>query len=281
MNIDNNMLIGGAITLSVVGVGLLIYIKMSRKLPVEEKPKIKQSKVIAKKVIPDKKQIKEQIDKAKEPILKRNDELFKLNKSLNDKNNKLNKDINIIKSKKVREFNIVDSSYLDRLPVVKRYFERRKLNKRPDKAILIKMELNNGRHIEFIMHEDAEKSGFKFNKGRYVFDLEKKYYIISSNIWAYDFHESFTLPVERRIPVDELKSGMELAKSVVEVSHAVEPKTIERFVNTEIAQGIMRGASLGALFKMLLIIVIGVAIFELINTALGVYNSGLMEGFGK
>ena len=207
-------------------------------------------------------------------IQKRNLELFELNKTLLDENAKLN----AIKS---GQFNVKSSAYFDRLSFMKRYFQKRKLKKHPERSILIRMEMNNGRHREFIMHEDIEKSGFKYNKGRYIFDLDKKYYILDSNIWAYDFHESFSLAIERRIPVDELKHSMELADSITEVNHATNPKNLENFIISEIAQGIMKGAGLGVLFKMMLIIIIGIAIFILADFGIDIYDSGIIERLKK
>lgn len=278
------------IILIFVTVIFLIYMTMqSRKSDKKKTKKVKKAEIKSSKVADKqikkfkwfgwfrKKEYETQKDivaNTLKPVIKRNDELFALNKTLSKENAKLN-------TIKIREFNIKNSDYFDRLPVIRRYFEKKKLNKHPEKSILIRMEMNNGRHREFIMHEDSEKSGFQYNKGRYIFDLEKKYYILDSNIWAYDFHESFTLPVERRIPVDEIKNSMELAQEITEVNHATNPKVLENFIISEIAQGIMKGAGLGVLFKMLLIVVIGVAIFTLANLGLNIYSSGIIEQLQK
>ena len=183
---------------------------------------------------------------------------------------------NQIKEKMYQE--VPPSEYFKRIPSwIRRKLILRKAKKNSASIVLIRMEMNNGRHREFIVKEDIEKGGFMFNKGRYIFDLESKYFIVDSNIWAYDYHESFSLPVKRIIPVDDLKKGIELKNEAEEVDHSSNPKTLHRFILAEIAQGIMRGASLGALFKTLVIIVIIVLLVGLFDFGIDLYSSGLIQ----
>jgi hypothetical protein len=182
----------------------------------------------------------------------------------------------VVEKEEVKE-EVLSSEYFKRLPKVRGWWRRRKALKNKSTTMLIRMELNNGRHREFTVQEDADMSAsFRFNKKRYVLDLESKYYVVDSNLWAYDFHESFTLPIKRKIPVDDIKKHMEALGSY-EIENAVNPSTLERLITSEIAQGIMRGAQLGSLFRLLIILVIITLIASIVSVLLGIYSSGVID----
>ncbi|NIQ15377.1 MAG: hypothetical protein GTO02_13575 [Candidatus Dadabacteria bacterium] len=191
-------------------------------------------------------------------------------------------------TKKAEKFVKVDeaatSDHFKRIPSpITRWLKLRKAKKNPDITTLIRMELNNGRHREFTVQEDPDKKGFIYRKGRYIFDPEAKYYLIDSNIWAYDYHEGITIPIRRRIPVNEIREGIDAKAAIqiqdiqIEVENAVNPLLLQRFLLAEVAQGIMRGASLGALFKLLVVLVIIGMLLAGVDLAISVYSSGLLE----
>jgi hypothetical protein len=160
--------------------------------------------------------------------------------------------------------------------IFKRVFSFHRAKSNPQRTVLVRMQLKNGRHKEFIAVED-EKKGFIYNSGRYVFDDDAKYFVIDSNIWAYDYHESIAFPIHRSIPAESIKKALESKSSVTEVENAVDPAILERFIRSEIAQGILRGASLGALFKMLVVLVIIVLLIVFIDVAVDIYASGIIQ----
>lgn len=152
----------------------------------------------------------------------------------------------------------------------------KKQKKRP--VALISMELKNGLHREFLVKEH-EKGGFVWNKKRYVFDIQNRYYNIDSNLWCYDYHEDFTLPLKRQIPVNDIKKAIEASRGITEVEYSFNPSVLDRFIMSEIAQAIIRGASLGALFKLLVILVVIVMFIVAGDLILAVYSSGIIESF--
>ena len=158
---------------------------------------------------------------------------------------------------------------------IRRYFDRRKRRKHPDKVVLIRMEMNNGQYKEFIVIED-DKNGFKHGGKKYIFDLDAKYYVLDSNIWAYDYHESLVLPVKRTIPVNRIKSLMEHS-NITEVENAINPITLERFIKSEIAQGILQGATIGKLFKVILILLIITMIVSGVDFIVDMFDSGILQ----
>lgn len=168
--------------------------------------------------------------------------------------------------------------FTEKKSFMRRYIEKKLVKKSPEKIVLIRMEMNNGQYKEFLVAED-EKDGFKHDGKKYIFDLDAKYYVVNSGksgIWAYDYHESLTLPVKRRIPVNLIKSSMEHSQ-ITEVENAVNPVTLERFIKSEIAQGILQGAMIGKLFKVMLIIIIIVLVVSGIDLVIDLMDSGVMS----
>lgn len=176
---------------------------------------------------------------------------------------------------KDKDFFAKRASFFLNLLDIRGYLNRRMRRKHPDKVVLIRMEMNNGQFKEFLVAED-EKDGFKHSGKKYIFDLDARYYVINSNIWAYDFHESLTVPVKRTIPVNEIKSTMEHS-DITEVENAINPVTLERFIKSEIAQGILQGATIGRLFKVMLILLIIILVISAIGLLIGLYDSGVIQ----
>lgn len=176
----------------------------------------------------------------------------------------------------------------------------KKLKKKyPSSLVLIRMELNSGKFIEFYGIE--EFGSFVYNKKRYVIDENMKYYVINRDIWAYDYAEDLSLPIRKkmklteegdkavsliesefrkpknpRIPVSEIKTIIENSK-VVDVENSLNPSILKRFTDSEVIKQVLEGASIGRLFKIILIIVIVIGILMLADLAVDMYDSGLFE----
>jgi len=139
---------------------------------------------------------------------------------------------------------------------------------------LINMELTNGFHKLFLVTEKEE--GFRYRGKKYLFDTESKYYIIDTKMWAYDYHEKFSLPIKRIIPVTEIRKTLE-ASSLTEIEYATNPSTLERFAVSKIAEGIMRGAELDQVFRFLKIMVIIILVVTIIHLVLFAQKSGILD----
>lgn len=185
---------------------------------------------------------------------------------------------------------------------IRRLKEKRMIRKFPDKAVLIRMEMNNGTHREFLVKDDA--SGFTFRGGRYAFDLENRYWVTDSLIWAYDFHESISISlkntlkpndkfmeyveklkqdskkgIRRKIPINDLKETIEQS-GITQVENSINPIVLERVIKSEIIQAILQGSALGRLFRVLLIIVIIIVIIVSIDTVIDFISSDLPQELG-
>lgn len=179
---------------------------------------------------------------------------------------------------------------------------KRMAKKSPDKVVLVRMEMNNGTHREFLVKDDA--FGFVFNHGRYAFDLETKYYVVDSNLWAYDFHESMSISlsntlkltpelikfveeleddsrksIKRKIPINVIKETVEQS-GITEVENSINPIVLERLIKSQIIQAILQGSALGRLFKVVLIIGIITLIVISIDLIIDFIDSSLASEIG-
>ena len=136
------------------------------------------------------------------------------------------------------------------------------------------MELKNGFHKTFLVVEKEE--GFRYRGNKYLFDNEARYFVIDSKIWAFDYHESLTLPIRRTIDVGNIIKtirGTE-AKNVL---LSTNPSTLERFIKSKIAEGIMRGAELDEFFKLIRMLLIIILIGVYLHLFLFAQKSGILS----
>jgi len=147
----------------------------------------------------------------------------------------------------------------------------------PDKIILINMELRNGFHSTFLVAEKGE--GFKYKGGKYLFDGEMQYFHLSAKMYAYDYHQDLSIPLRRRVPVGDIKKAMD-ESGITEVPYALNPKTLERFAVSKIAEGILRGAELDDFFKFIRLMVIIILVVVVIHLLLFAQKSGIFQQTG-
>ena len=145
-------------------------------------------------------------------------------------------------------------------------------------SVLINMELNNGYHRHFMVTED--QNGFKYCKKFYLFDNDLKYYDIDSKIWTYDFHENYSLPVKRIIPIKEILDTIHTGQ-ITEIEYSSNPSTLEHAMNNKIAEGILKGAELSGFFKQIRLLLIITMLVVIINFLLSLKTSGLLDAIGN
>ena len=144
----------------------------------------------------------------------------------------------------------------------------------PETTALISMELLNGFHRLFIVKEKDE--GFQYRGKKYLFDNEAKYYIIDTKLWCYDFHENFTLPIKRKIPLTHIKKSLEHS-NISEVEYATNPSTLERFTISKIAEGIMKGQAIDEFMKQIRLLLRIAMVTAVIHLALFMFKSEMLQ----
>lgn len=148
-------------------------------------------------------------------------------------------------------------------------------HKSPYKNILVNMELRNGHHVSFI--EPLAGQSFKFMGGEYIFDEDVKYFHISSGLWACDYHQDFSLPVKRKLPINEVSKTIK-SMSNCEVELMLNPATLEQFVKSKIAEFLMKAIIVDEYLKSMKLIVFITMIATLILLVLFIYKTGMLQG---
>jgi hypothetical protein len=157
------------------------------------------------------------------------------------------------------------------------------LSRHASSTVLIHFELKNGFHRQFLAKEDT-KGGFRYKDNMYIFDQSLKYYDIDAALWCYDFHEDFSLPIKRSVPIEELKKYIYTSK-VTDIEYATNPKLLEKFVDSKIIEAIMRGAQLDEWMKQMRVLIIITLFVSSLMLILFVWKSGMLSqvklpGFG-
>ncbi len=149
-----------------------------------------------------------------------------------------------------------------------------KVRRKPDRTVLINMELINGMHKSFVVVE--EKEGFYYRGKKYLIDNENKYFHIDAKMFAYDYHEEISLPIVRKIPVGKIKTVLE-ASPITEVEYAINPATLKRFEIAKIAEGIMKGQALDEFMRRIMVILFIVLIVTIIHFMIFLQKSGVFS----
>lgn len=167
-----------------------------------------------------------------------------------------------------------------------------KESKTPHKNIIANIELNNGFRMSFIVSEDND--GFIWDNKKFIFDNVSKNYNISHQLFEYDYHESFSLPIKRvinktdvkteeivlpikkGIPVEDIRFALENS-GISQVEYASNPSALHKFVNSNVIKMILAGVELDAVFKFLKLITILIFIVCVIILFVVLKFSGLLK----
>jgi hypothetical protein len=171
-----------------------------------------------------------------------------------------------------KELNMAD---LDRRWTDYRYIWKRiKLRFFPHKSILVNMELINGFHNSFVVFE--KDGGFTYKGRNYIFDDDLKYYHLGAQLWALDYHENFSIPLKRKIPLTKIQKTLE-STDITEVEYMTNPATLERFTISKIAEGVMKGQKIDEFFRQLRLLLIITMVASIIHLLLFAQKSGILS----
>ena len=144
----------------------------------------------------------------------------------------------------------------------------------PLSTMQINMELRNGDHLNFVV--SAHANHFKFMKASYVVDSELKHYNKTTRKWALDYHQDFSIPIQRKLDVMTLTRAIE-STGVVEVEYATNPSTLERFIISRVAEGIMKGQQIDDFLKQIRLMIIIITVVTVGHLGLFVLKSGMLS----
>ena len=144
----------------------------------------------------------------------------------------------------------------------------------PERTFLIRMEMRSGDHTEF--KKTIKESFFKYLGGTYLVDESLKYYVISSKCYALDYHQDCCLPIKRRIDVKKIKETINMSGSL-ECGASTNPSTLDQFVESKIAEGVMKAQAVDEFLKGIKIMIIIILILGVIHFLLFIKASGMFS----
>ena len=137
------------------------------------------------------------------------------------------------------------------------------------------MELSNGEVMPFVTK--ISNGGFIFDGGYYIIDEKYKYYDNNAKLWCFDYHEELCFPVNKKINLGELKKKI-YEDSDVELETAINPKSLQKFMESTVIQKLLAGAEMeDSLRRLKMFMIITIAVTG-ITLLLVVNMSGLLGG---
>jgi hypothetical protein len=150
---------------------------------------------------------------------------------------------------------------------IKAFFKRKK-------QLLINMELQNGDHVTFLAF--PTKGSFKYKDGEYIIDESFKYYNITAKCYALDYHENYTLPIKRTFPSIEIKKQV-ANSSIKDIHLATNPVLIRAFIESNIAEGVMKGQMVDLFLRAIKMWIIVGVIVTCTHFLVYLYASGIID----
>ena len=157
----------------------------------------------------------------------------------------------------------------NRIRKIINWWKKRKVSR----VVLVNMEMRNGNHRTFIVY--TSETGFEYNKCRYLFDNESSYYNVDFKFFCFDYHQDFTLPIKRIIPVKEINDLLTIESP--EIVNATNPEVLEKLIISEIAKSILAGSSVWEFLRQARLIWIITLIIVVIDTLLMAWGFGLFD----
>lgn len=142
------------------------------------------------------------------------------------------------------------------------------------RAYLIRMELRNGNCEDFVV--TPKGNDFVFEKERYVIDPSIKFWVNQSRMYALDYMQGFALPIRRKYDVNELNAAIEGA-GMIETELSTNPKVLEDYVNSKIAEGVMKAQQIDEWMKATKQWIQVTAIVVGIHLLLFAYKTGMLN----
>ncbi len=144
----------------------------------------------------------------------------------------------------------------------------------PDKELLINMELDNGLHTTFIVL--IKNNSFTYKGKSYIIENEFKYFNLNASLWCLDYHESFVCPIQRKINITEIKRQV-IGKGITDIDRAINPLTLEQFIESQVIEKVMKGQALDELMRFLKIMSIITVVIALIHFGMFLKASGILD----
>ena len=141
-------------------------------------------------------------------------------------------------------------------------------------TLYVNMELRNGMHTQFVAY--ISHPYFIYKKGLYIVDDELKYWNETVKMFALDYHQDLSLPVRKKINVNEIKHTVESVGGF-EVETALNPHSLKQWLESDVVQKIIKGQELDQFMRRLMLISIIAALSSIAMLLLFMWKSGMFE----
>ena len=161
------------------------------------------------------------------------------------------------------------------------WFTKFKTKIMPGSTYLVNMELRNGMHQYFAI--TTSKDHFIYKGAAYIIEDEAKYFCLSVNKFALDYHQDFSLPYKRKFPLGEVRKtinsmgAISTAAGNIEVETAINPSSLKNFIESNFIQKVMKGQELDDKLKQILIVSALSALASTVMVVLFVAKSGMLN----
>ena len=152
-----------------------------------------------------------------------------------------------------------------------RYIRRFKSHK----TIVCNFELLNGNHTTVMLPIDEGKIVYK--DGCYVVDDALKYYHMGIKEWCLDYHEGFSLPIKRKLPIDDINKAMQQLNTG-NIAYATNPNTLRTFQVNDVVRSAIQAAGITEFFKQVRLLVIVAAIASVLGLLILANEQGYFSG---
>lgn len=144
----------------------------------------------------------------------------------------------------------------------------------PDRSLLINMEMFTGNHTQFVIHTQDQE--FNYAGGTYYIDTTLKYWVTNAKMYALDYHQGFSMPIQRIIRYDKVDQAIQ-ASGLCEVEAATNPKNLEAFIKSKVIEQLMKAQEITEFFKSIKFMIIILLLLNAINFLLMLKNSGALQ----
>jgi hypothetical protein len=108
------------------------------------------------------------------------------------------------------------------------------------------MERVNGEHETFFINLDL--NSFIWEKNTYMVDINTRYYSVQGKCFCLDYHEQYTLPIKRAIPIKDIRN--QITNAYPQISFASDPNLLKLFVESDVIKKILQGSAIEDMFNL-------------------------------
>ncbi len=156
--------------------------------------------------------------------------------------------------------------------------QRFKRNTKAKVMTIVNMELQNGNYDTFYIEYDFDS--FEYNKGRYIFDNDSKYYHVGFRCWCYDYREGFCLPIKKiPFPLNKVRKAFE-DNIDIDFEYSLNAKNLEQWNTSKVISSVLEGTSIGEQFKKVVIMVVIALILCLVNVLMNMQLYSMVKALG-